>query len=80
MIVFSVLGKFGAVFASIPLPVAAVMYCICYSYVFAAGIGLLQFCNLNSFRSKFILGFTFFMSLSISQYFKDYENHQKRTC
>ncbi|CAM8979999.1 unnamed protein product [Rhodiola kirilowii] len=77
MIVFSVLGKFGAVFASIPLPVAAVMYCICYSYVCAAGIGLLQFCNLNSFRSKFILGFTFFMSLSISQYFKDYENHQK---
>ncbi|KAL9669768.1 hypothetical protein QQ045_007317 [Rhodiola kirilowii] len=77
MIVFSVLGKFGAVFASIPLPVVAVMYCICYSYVCAAGIGLLQFCNLNSFRSKFILGFTFFMSLSVSQYFKDYHNHQK---
>uniref|UniRef100_A0A7N0T603 Uncharacterized protein n=1 Tax=Kalanchoe fedtschenkoi TaxID=63787 RepID=A0A7N0T603_KALFE len=77
MIVFSVLGKFGAIFASIPLPVAAAMYCICYSYVCAAGLGLLQFCNLNSFRSKFILGLTFFMSLSISQYFNDYDNHQR---
>lgn len=38
----------------------------------SAGLGLLQFCNLNSFRTKFILGFSLFIGLSISQYFNEY--------
>lgn len=38
----------------------------------SAGLGLLQFCNINSFRTKFILGFSFFMGLSIPQYFREY--------
>lgn len=38
----------------------------------SAGLGLLQFCNLNSFRTKFILGFSFFMGLSVPQYFNGY--------
>lgn len=38
----------------------------------SAGLGLLQFCNLNSFRSKFIIGFSLFMGLSVPQYFHDY--------
>lgn len=38
----------------------------------SAGLGLLQFCNLNSFRTKFILGFSVFMGLSIPQYFNEY--------
>lgn len=38
----------------------------------SAGLSLLQFCNLNSFRSKFILGFSLFMGLSVPQYFKEY--------
>ncbi|KAK8641297.1 hypothetical protein V6N13_010711 [Hibiscus sabdariffa] len=32
----------------------------------------LQFCNLNSFKTKFILGFSFFMGLSVPQYFREY--------
>jgi len=38
----------------------------------SAGLGFLQFCNLNSFRTKFILGFSVFMGLSVPQYFNEY--------
>ncbi|KAJ4756876.1 Xanthine/uracil permease family protein [Rhynchospora pubera] len=72
MIFFSVLGKFGAVFASIPLPIFAALYCIFFAYVGAGGLSFLQFCNLNSFRTFFILGFSLFMGLSVPQYFNEY--------
>ncbi|KAJ1389909.1 Xanthine/uracil/vitamin C permease [Sesbania bispinosa] len=72
MIFFSILGKFGAVFASIPAPIVAALYCLFFAYVGSAGLGFLQFCNLNSFRTKFILGFSIFMGFSIPQYFKEY--------
>ncbi|XP_078430376.1 nucleobase-ascorbate transporter 4-like [Wolffia australiana] len=72
MIFFSILGKFGAILASIPLPIFAALYCVQFAYVASAGLGLLQFCNLNSFRSKFILGFSFFLGLSVAQYFKEF--------
>ncbi|KAF2536958.1 hypothetical protein F2Q70_00000518 [Brassica cretica] len=58
MIFFSILGKFGAVFASIPAPIIAALYCLFFAYVGAGGLSFLQFCNLNSFRTKFILGFS----------------------
>ncbi|KAL5205330.1 hypothetical protein ABZP36_033539 [Zizania latifolia] len=72
MIFFAILGKFGALFASIPLPIFAGMYCVFFTYVGACGLSFLQFCNLNSFRTKFIMGFAFFMGLSVSQYFNEY--------
>ncbi|CAL4989518.1 unnamed protein product [Urochloa decumbens] len=72
MILFSIFGKFGALFASIPGPIIAAIYCLLFAYVGTAGIAFLQFCNLNSFRTKFILGFSVFMSLSVPKYFKDY--------
>ncbi|XP_024962351.1 putative nucleobase-ascorbate transporter 10 [Cynara cardunculus var. scolymus] len=72
MIFFSVFGKFGAVFASIPLPIAAALYCICFGCVSSAGLGHLQFCNLNSFRTKFILGLSFSLGLSLPQFFREH--------
>ncbi|KAG6422196.1 hypothetical protein SASPL_118760 [Salvia splendens] len=72
MIFFSVLGKFGAVFASIPAPIVAALYCLFFAYVGAVGVSFLQFCNLNSFRTKFILGFSIFLGFSIPQYFNEY--------
>ncbi|KAF8666057.1 hypothetical protein HU200_053763 [Digitaria exilis] len=72
MIFFSVLGKFGALFASIPLPIFAAMYCVFFAYVGAVGLSYLQYCNLNSFRTIFILGFSFFMGLSVPQYFNEF--------
>ncbi|XP_027125120.2 nucleobase-ascorbate transporter 6 [Coffea eugenioides] len=72
MIFFSILGKFGAVFASIPAPIFAALYCVFFAYVGAGGLSFLQFCNLNTFRTKFILGFSIFLGLSIPQYFNEY--------
>ncbi|KAL6973280.1 Nucleobase-ascorbate transporter 6 [Sarracenia purpurea var. burkii] len=72
MIFFSILGKFGAVFASIPPPIFAALYCVFFGYVGAGGLSFLQFCQLNSFRTKFILGFSIFLGLSIPQYFNEY--------
>ncbi|OAP15797.1 hypothetical protein AXX17_AT1G59190 [Arabidopsis thaliana] len=40
----------------------------------SVGLSYLQFCNLNSFNIKFILGFSFFMAISIPQYFREYYN------
>ncbi|XP_048552828.1 nucleobase-ascorbate transporter 6-like [Triticum urartu] len=71
MIIFSILGKFGAFFASIPGPIIGAIHCFLLGYAGAAGIVFLQFCNLNSFRTKFIVGFSMFMGLSVSKYFKD---------
>lgn len=47
-------------------------YCNMTTWAGAGGLSFLQFCNLNSFRTKFILGFSFFMGLSIPQYFNEY--------
>ncbi|KAL8141972.1 hypothetical protein V2J09_015004 [Rumex salicifolius] len=72
MIFFSILGKFGAIFASIPLPIAAALYCLFFGYVGSIGLSYLQFCNLNSFRTKLVLGFSIFLGLSVAQYFNEY--------
>ncbi|KAF7126792.1 hypothetical protein RHSIM_Rhsim11G0151900 [Rhododendron simsii] len=72
MLLFAVFGKFGAILASIPLPIFAALQCISYAYETSAGLGLLQFCNINKLRTKFIVGFSIFMGLSIPQYFYGY--------
>ncbi|KAH9620836.1 hypothetical protein KSS87_004700 [Heliosperma pusillum] len=79
MLFFSVLGKFGALLASIPIPIFAAINCVLYAYVVSAGIGFLQFCSLNSFRTKFILGFSLYMGLSIPQYFYEFLLVEGRT-
>jgi hypothetical protein len=38
----------------------------------SAGLGFLQFCNLNSYRSMFIVGFSLFIGLSVPQYLHEY--------
>uniref|UniRef100_A0A0E0P3A5 Nucleobase-ascorbate transporter 6 n=1 Tax=Oryza rufipogon TaxID=4529 RepID=A0A0E0P3A5_ORYRU len=47
-------------------------FMIFFSILGMAGVGFLQFCNLNSFRTKFIVGFSVFMGLSVPQYFNEY--------
>lgn len=49
-----------------------VMFHFCPSFAGAGGLSFLQFCNLNSFRTKFILGFSIFLGLSVPQYFNEY--------
>ncbi|EPS68320.1 root uracil permease 1 [Genlisea aurea] len=72
MLFFSLIGKFAAVFASIPLPIIGAVYCILFAVVSFAGIGMSQYCDLNSWRTNFVVGFSFFMGLSVPRYFADY--------
>ncbi|XAR72970.1 hypothetical protein NMG60_11019793 [Bertholletia excelsa] len=56
MIFFSIFGKFGAVLASMPLPIFGALYCFLDSYMPSVGFDFLQWCNLDSFSVKSILG------------------------
>ncbi|TKY57769.1 Nucleobase-ascorbate transporter 3 [Spatholobus suberectus] len=69
MIFFSIFGKFGAFFASIPLPIFAAIYCVLFGIVAAVGISFIQFANNNSIRNIYVLGLTLFLGISITQYF-----------
>jgi len=69
MIFFSIFGKFGAFFASIPLPIFAAIYCVLYGIVAAVGISFTQFVNTNNLRNLYVLGLSLFLGMSISQYF-----------
>lgn len=69
MLVFGAVAKFGAVFASIPKPIVGGMYCALFGMIAAVGISNLQFVDLNSARNLFIVGFSFFMGLSVPEYF-----------
>ncbi|CAO2170787.1 unnamed protein product [Urochloa humidicola] len=73
MLFFSLFGKFGAVLASIPLPLFSALYCVLFAYSVGAGLSLLQYCNLNSLRTKFIASISLFLGLSIPQFFRIYE-------
>ena len=69
MIVFGMLGKFGALFTTIPQPIVGGMYCAMFGMIASVGLSNLQLVNLNSSRNLFILGFSFFMGLSVPEYF-----------
>ena len=69
MVVLAVFGKFGALFTTIPQPIVGGMYCTMFGMITAVGLSNLQFVDLNSARNLFILGFAFFMGLSVPEYF-----------
>jgi nucleobase transporter 1/2 len=69
MLVLGTVGKFGAVFTTIPKPVVGGMYCAMFGMIAAVGLSNLQFVDLNSARNLFVLGFAFFMGLSVPEYF-----------
>jgi len=69
MIGLATFGKFGALFTTIPQPIVGGMYCAMFGMIAAVGLSNLQFVDLNSTRNLFILGFAFFMGLSMPEYF-----------
>ena len=69
MIVLGTVSKFGALFTTIPQPIVGGMYCAMFGMIASVGLSNLQFINLNSARNLFILGFAFFMGLSLPEYF-----------
>jgi len=69
MIALGAMGKFGAIFTTIPPPVVGGMYCAMFGMIAAVGLSNLQFVDLNSARNLFIIGFAFFMGISVPEYF-----------
>jgi nucleobase transporter 1/2 len=69
MLVLGFVGKFGALFTTIPQPIVGGMYCAMFGMIASVGMSNLQFINLNSARNLFIIGFAFFMGLSVPEYF-----------
>ncbi|RLN00075.1 nucleobase-ascorbate transporter 3 [Panicum miliaceum] len=78
MIFFSIFGKFGAFFASIPLPIFAAIYCILFGIVAAVGVSFMQFANKNSMRNIYIIGLSLFLGISVPQYFNEYTSSAGR--
>ncbi|XP_042871312.1 solute carrier family 23 member 2-like [Penaeus japonicus] len=68
MIVFGMLGKIGALFASIPEPVVGGVFCIIFGMVAAVGLSSLQFVDLNSSRNLFVLGVSIFIGLALPKW------------
>ncbi len=65
MLIIPVLGKIGAVFASLPGPVVGAMYVGLFGLIAAVGLANLQYVNLNNSRNLFILGLALFSGLSV---------------
>jgi len=68
MLILGCVGKFGALFTTIPDPIVGGMYCALFGMIAAVGLSNLQFVDLNSPRNLFIIGFAFFMGLSVPAY------------
>jgi len=69
MLLFGAVGKFGALFTTIPQPIVGGMYCAMFGMITAVGLSNLQLVDLNSPRNLFIVGFSLFMGLSVPEYF-----------
>lgn len=68
MLLLGCVGKFGALFTTIPQPIVGGMYCALFGMIAAVGLSNLQRVDLNSSRNLFVLGFAFFMGLSMPFY------------
>ena len=68
MIVLAVLGKFGALFATIPEPIIGGVFIIMFAMVTAVGLSNLQFVDLNSQRNLFIIGLSIFIGLVVPKW------------
>lgn len=68
MIIFGMLGKFGAAFVTIPEPILGGIFCIMFSMITAVGLSTLHFIDLNSSRNLFVLGFSLFMGLCLPKW------------
>jgi len=64
MLIIPIIGKVGALFASLPGPVVGAMYVGLFGLISAVGLSNLQFTNLNNARNLFVLGISLFSGLS----------------
>ncbi|KAM9311576.1 solute carrier family 23 member 1 [Gastrophryne carolinensis] len=68
MFILGTIGKFTALFASIPDPILGGMFCALFGMITAIGLSNLQFVDMNSSRNVFVLGFSMFFGLVLPNY------------
>ncbi|XP_069175102.1 solute carrier family 23 member 1 isoform X2 [Procambarus clarkii] len=68
MLLLGMLGKFGALFVTIPEPVIGGVFCVMFSMITAVGLSTLQYVDLNSSRNLFVLGFSIFFGLALPKW------------
>ncbi|PNY08064.1 nucleobase-ascorbate transporter 11-like protein [Trifolium pratense] len=73
MILFSFMGKVGALLASIPQALAASVLCFIWALNTALGLSTLQNGQSGKFRNITIVGVSLFLGLSIPAYFQQYQ-------
>ncbi|CAH2076110.1 unnamed protein product [Thlaspi arvense] len=73
LIVFSFVGKLGAVLASIPQALAASVLCFIWALTVALGLSNLRYTQSASFRNITIVGVSLFLGLSIPAYLQQYQ-------
>jgi nucleobase transporter 1/2 len=69
MLVIPVIGKFGAILATLPMPVVGAMFVGLFGMIASVGLSNLQLVNLNNSRNLFIIGISFFCGLSVPFWF-----------
>jgi len=65
MILLSIIGKFGALFATVPDPVIGGIFIIMFGMILAVGLSSLQYVDLSSMRNLFVLGTSLFLGMVI---------------
>ncbi|KAK7252441.1 hypothetical protein RIF29_36376 [Crotalaria pallida] len=73
LILFSFIGKVGALLASIPLALAASVLCFTWALTAALGLSTLQYAQSASFRNLTIVGASLFLGMSIPAYVQQYQ-------
>ncbi|XP_076802859.1 solute carrier family 23 member 1-like [Clavelina lepadiformis] len=74
MLILAVIGKFGALFTTIPDPVVGGLFCVMFGMITAVGISSLQFVDLNSSRNLLIMGFSTFMGITVPNWISANKN------
>ncbi|XP_076352590.1 solute carrier family 23 member 1-like [Tachypleus tridentatus] len=72
MMIFAVLGKFGAFLNIIPEPIIGGIICVTFALVTGVGLSNVQFIDLHSSRNTFILGFSLFLGITIPKWFSSH--------
>ena len=70
LILLGLFSKIGIMIASIPEPIIGATYCVLFAMIAGLGITQIKKVDLDKDRNIFILGFSIFMGLSLSAYFK----------
>ncbi|WVZ68114.1 hypothetical protein U9M48_017095 [Paspalum notatum var. saurae] len=75
LILFSIVGKVGALIASIPDVMVAALLCFMWAMLCALGLSNLRYSATGSSRNSIIVGLALFLSLSVPSYFQQYGVH-----